>query len=91
MTLPPKAKLQACIALPIHPGPPTLSLLQDDDTLRSTDKQRSGQRGGILGARFLVTQDENSRAGLPLPGGQRLRVPSFGVERYRRLEEQGGS
>ena len=36
---------------------------------------------GAGGQRFLVSQDENSRA------GQRVRLPSFNVDRYSRFNE----
>ena len=49
-------------------------------------QQQPQQRGGLLsslagGQRFLVSQDENSR------GGQRVRLPSFNVDRYSRFNE----
>ena len=54
--------------------------------LRGGGQQPQQRGGGLLSSlagsqRFLVSQDENSRA------GQRVRLPSFNVDRYSRFNE----
>ena len=66
--------------------PAVIPLVQDGGKLEPAVATSHGFLGGH---RYVVSHDENTRgAGLPLPGGQKLQVPS--INSYSRLEESGG-